>query len=206
VDRYGNVSAPSNTVEGTTTGGGGQLPQAPSDLRITGTGYDTVSLQWDPAAGTIAYYQILRNGVWVDSSYGTTATLRYLSAGTTYRIEVRSRDAQNNASPAASIDATTRTDTGPPTVPANLRVVTGPSGTPTGLAWDSATDDRGVSGYWLFADGDTAFDGGQGVDFLSLTDVFCTVFRGETYTFTVRARDLSGNLSAAGVPLRITVP
>lgn len=206
VDRYGNVSASSNTVEGTTTGAPSQLPQAPGNLRIDGTWYDSVSLAWNAAGGDVAYYQILRNGVWVDSAYGTAATLRYLAAGTTYRIEVRTRDSRGNLSPAAAIEAATRLDTGPPTVPSNLRVVTGPTGRPTGLSWDASTDDRGISGYWLFADGDTAFDGGQGVDFLSLTDVFCTVFRGETYTFTVRARDLSGNLSAAGTPLRITVP
>jgi chitinase len=178
---------------------------APSNLRVTGASYDTVSLAWDPAGGSVAYYQILRNGRWVDSAYGTTATLRYLTASTTYTVEVRARDTTGNVSPSVSVNASTQADTGPPTPPANLRVVLDQYGRP-GLDWDPSADDRGVGMYWLFADGGFAFGGGDGVSFSRLTDVECTLFSGETYTFTVRAMDLSGNLSASGTPLTVTVP
>jgi hypothetical protein len=172
---------------------------------VTGAGFDNVSLAWEPASGHVAYYQVFRNGQWVDTSYGTTITLRYLSAGTTYDIAVRARDSQNNLSAAASIAAATQTDAGAPTTPGNLRVVTNAAGAPVGLAWDSSTDDRGVGLYWLFADGDTVFSGGQGVSFLSLTDELCTVARGETYTFNVRAQDLTGTLSAPSGSVTVTV-
>jgi chitodextrinase len=208
-DRYGNISAPSTALSASTTtptvpppsGGTG----SPHNLRVTANGYDNISLAWDPAAGTVMYYQVFRNGQWVDTSYGTAITLRNLSAGATYAIEVRARDGQNNLSAPASISAATRVDEGAPTTPANLRVVTSSTGAPVGLAWDSSTDDRGVGLYWLFADGDTVFAGGPGVSFLALTDELCTVFRGETYTFSVRAQDLSGTLSAPSTAVTVTV-
>lgn len=207
VDRSGNVSRSSSTLVGATRGGGGGSDATPVNLRVTGVGYDSIDLAWDVPSGTSAmYYLIYRNGLWVDTSYGTTGTARYLSAGTTHNIEVRARSADYSLSGSASVTATTRADAGPPTVPANLRVERDAWGRPTGLTWDASTDDRGVSTYRLFADGSEAFGGGQGVSFYSLTDEYCTVFSGQAYTFTVRATDLSGNMSAAGTPLTITVP
>lgn len=207
VDRSGNVSRSSSTLVGATRGGGGGSAGAPVNLRVTQTGYDSIDLAWDaPAGASAVYYLIYRNGLWVDSSYGTTGSARYLSAGTTHNIEVRARSADYSLSAPASVTATTRVDAGPPTAPANLRVERDAWGRPVGLTWDASTDDRGVSTYRLFADGSDAFGGGQGVSFYSLTDEYCTVFRGQTYTFTVRATDLSGNTSAAGTPLTITVP
>lgn len=204
-DRYGNRSAASNSVTAS-TGGGTGAPAAPTNLRVTGTTYDSVSLAWDAAAGSVWYYQILRNGQWVNSSYGTTGTVRYLTAGTSYTIEVRARDTNGTLSASATVTAATQSDGGPPTIPANLRVVKDAAGTPVGLTWDASTDDRGVGDYWLFGNGDVVYGGGVGVDFFSLTDVDCTVFHGETYSFTVRARDLSGNLSEAATPVSVTVP
>jgi chitodextrinase len=205
-DRYGNVSQPSAPVTATTTGGAGGVG-APSNLRVTGSSYDAVSLAWEPATtGSAELYQILRDGRWVDSAYGTTATVRYLAAGTAYTLEVRSRDSQGNLSAPVAVRASTRTDTGPPSTPANLRAVTDAVGTPVGLEWDSSTDDRGVGIYWLFANGDAVFAGGPGVDLATLTDSLCTVARGETYVFSVRAQDLSGTMSAAGESVTVSIP
>ncbi len=202
-DRYGNVSSASAAVNATTSTPSSST--APRNLRVTGSGFDNVSLAWDSAAGQVAYYQVFRNGQWVDTAYGTGITLRYLAAGTTYDIAVRARDTSNNLSAPATITANTQTDAGAPTTPGNLRVVTSSTGTPIGLTWDPSTDDRGVGVYWLFADGDTVFSGGQGVSFLSLTDELCTVARGETYTFNVRAQDLTGTLSAPSSAITVTV-
>lgn len=184
---------------------GGSSSPAPQDLRVTEATYDSVSLAWQPIAGT-DFYQILRNGQWVNSSYGTTATVRYLSAGTTYTLEVRARDAAGNFSAPAGVSATTRSDTAPPTTPGNLRVV-GDVYYGPGLAWDASTDNRGVGGYWLLADGVRVYlAGGPVIDFLELTDIYCLLFHGETYTFKVQARDLTGNLSAVSEPLTVTLP
>lgn len=184
-----------------------QAADAPSNLRVTNVGYDRIDVAWDaPAGARVAYYLIYRNGLWVNSSYGTSGSALYLGAGTTHTIEVRARRTDYSLSAPVAVTATTRADAGPPTAPANLRVQTDSFGRPAGLTWDASTDDRGISDYWLFADGNDAFGGGVGVSFSSLTDEFCTVFRGQTYTFTVRARDLSGNVSQVGTPLTVTVP
>lgn len=206
VDRYGNVSSSSSPVTGSTLGRGSG-PGAPANLRVTATDYDSIGVAWDAPAGTsVGYYLIYRDGLWVNSSYGTTGSVDYLAAGTTHTIDVVARGTDNRLSAPVSISASTRADAGPPTTPANLRVQADSLGRPTGLTWDASSDDRGVSNYWLSADGNDVFGGGLGVSFYSLTDEFCTVYRGQTYTFTVRARDLSGNLSAAGTPLTITIP
>jgi hypothetical protein len=206
VDRYGNVSSSSNSVSGSTLGRGSG-PGTPGNLRVTGTDYDSIGVAWDaPAGSSVGYYLIYRDGLWVNSSYGTSGSVDYLAAGTTHTIEVVARGTDNSLSPPVAISASTRADAGPPTVPANLRVQTDTLGRPSGLTWDASTDDRGVSNYRLSADGNDVFGGGLGVSFYSLTDEFCTVYRGQTYTFTVRARDLSGNLSTAGTPLTVTIP
>jgi hypothetical protein len=180
---------------------------APANLRITGVGYDRIDLAWEAPAGvSVMYYLIYRNGLWVNSAYGTSGSAGYLRAGTTHTIEVRARRTDHSLTAPIAVTATTKADAGPPTTPANLRVERDASGRATGLIWDASTDDRAVSTYRLFADGSEAFGGGLGVSFYSLTDEFCTVFSGQTYTFTVKAQDLSGNLSAAGTPLTVTIP
>jgi hypothetical protein len=204
VDRAGNLSRASSSLVAATRAG---TTGTPVNLRVTGVGYDSVDLTWEAPSGTsVAYYLIYRNGLWVDSAYGTSGSARYLTAGSTHNIEVRARGTDNSLSAPIAVTATTRADAGPPSTPANLRVLTDAWGRPAGLTWDASTDDRGVSTYRLFANGDDAFGGGQGVSFYSLTDEYCTVFRGQTYTFTVYAQDLSGNLSAAGTPLTVTIP
>ena len=54
--------------------------------------------------------------------------------------------------------------------------------------------------------GSDVIRGGPGADFFTLTDVDCTLFHGLTHTFTVRARDVTGNLSEPSGPLTVTVP
>jgi len=205
VDRYGNVSRSSSPLTASTSGRG-SAPSAPDALRTTNVGYDSVSLAWEPMPGPVAYYLIHRDGLWVNSSYGTTGTVGYLAAGTRHTIEVRALRPDNVLSAPATVTVTTRPDAGPPSVPANLRVVTDSAGRPSGLTWDAASDDRGVGWYRLRADGSEAFGGGPGVSFYSLTDEFCTVTHGQTYAFTVQAVDLSGNVSGSSQTLRVTVP
>lgn len=205
-DRYGNVSAPSSPVSGSTGSGDGGGLGKPGNLQVTGADYDSIHLSWEASSGSVQYYLIYRNGLWVNSSYGTTGSIDYLAAGSTHNIEVVARGFDNDVSAPAAVTGSTRADTGAPSVPDNLRVVTDGLGRPTGLTWDASTDDRGVGSYWLSANGDTAYNGGPGVSFYSLTDEYCTVFSGQTYTFTVRAVDLSGNLSATGQAVTVRVP
>ena len=89
-------------------------------------------------------------------------------------------------------------DTVPPTIPPNLRT-TSVTSTTVGLAWDAATDDQpGTIYYAVYRNGAqialtaarTYSDGGR----TSHT----------TYTYTVKAKDAAGNLSAASNAVTVT--
>ncbi|MGW4110960.1 glycoside hydrolase family 9 protein [Actinosynnema sp. NPDC004786] len=85
-----------------------------------------------------------------------------------------------------------------PTVPQALRVVTGSNNTYT-LSWTASTDNVGVTGYdVLRADGTVV--GATATPTFPLSGLAPGV-----HSFSVRARDAAGNLSAASTPVTITV-
>jgi endoglucanase len=89
-------------------------------------------------------------------------------------------------------------DTQPPTVPGNLRV-TGTTASSVSLAWDASTDDvSGVTGYQVFR-GTTQVGTPTGLTF---TDPGLTA--NTTYSYTVRAVDGTGKVSAASAAVQAT--
>lgn len=91
------------------------------------------------------------------------------------------------------------TDTQAPTAPANVSAGTvTPAQVP--LSWSASTDDQGVTGYRIFRGASQVGD----VPGTSFTDT--TVLPSSTYTYTVKAYDGAGNLSAASEPLGVTTP
>ncbi|WP_395360663.1 glycosyl hydrolase family 8 [Streptomyces sp. YH02] len=90
-------------------------------------------------------------------------------------------------------------DTTAPTAPASLRS-TGSSATSASLAWNAATDDVGVTGYNVYRGG-TLVGTSTGP---SYTDTGLTA--STSYSYTVKARDAAGNLSAASNTLSVTTP
>ncbi|MFJ7156533.1 carbohydrate binding domain-containing protein [Streptomyces sp. NPDC101118] len=89
------------------------------------------------------------------------------------------------------------TDTTPPTAPGGL-ATTGRTSSSVSLAWTAATDDTGVTGYDVYRGGTLAAT-------TAGTSATVTGLAANTpYTFTVRARDLAGNTSAASGPLTVT--
>ena len=68
------------------------------------------------------------------------------------------------------------------------------------LYWEPSTDDQGVAGYRVFR-GATQVGEVAGTSF---TDT--TVAAGTTYTYTVKAFDAGGNVSAPSEPLIVTTP
>ncbi|MGW0485785.1 fibronectin type III domain-containing protein [Nonomuraea sp. NPDC003214] len=112
-----------------------------------------------------------------------------LSAGQTYLVEVDAVDLHGNRSARASLQVST--DSQPPTVPPNLRVVA-VSGTQISVAWDASSDDiTGVAGYGVWLDGvqAEAQHAGLGWTFDNLTS-------GQTYLIEVDAVDGAGHRSA----------
>ncbi|MEV1246580.1 glycosyl hydrolase family 18 protein [Nonomuraea sp. NPDC050022] len=83
------------------------------------------------------------------------------------------------------------TDTTAPSVPGNLRS-TGTTSSSVSLAWDAATDNVGVTGYDVYR-GSTRVTTVTGTSYTDSGLAAAT-----SYTYTVRARDAAGNVSAAG--------
>ena len=90
-------------------------------------------------------------------------------------------------------------DTNPPSVPANL-AATATSAFSVQLSWDASSDDVGVAVYDVFRDGVLL---GQ-VSSPAYTDA--TVLASTSHQYAVRARDVSGNISALSAPASATTP
>ncbi|MET9857484.1 carbohydrate binding domain-containing protein [Streptomyces sp. NPDC006450] len=88
-------------------------------------------------------------------------------------------------------------DTQAPTVPGNL-AATGKTSTTASLTWTASTDNVGVNGY-------DVYQGGTKVATSATTGATVTgLTPGTAYAFTVRARDLAGNTSAASNTVNVT--
>ncbi|MCY9691482.1 fibronectin type III domain-containing protein [Paenibacillus alginolyticus] len=179
-------------------GGDTQAPTAPTNLHATGTTTSSVSLAWNASTDNIGVtgYDIYQASTLVGSVSGSTLsyTKTGLNAGTTYTYTVKAKDAAGNVSAASnSVSATTNTsggDTQAPTAPTNLSV-TGTTSSSVSLSWTASTDNVGVTGYDVYNGASLA---------VSVTGTTATVTglaASTTYTFTVKAKDAAGNVSAA---------
>ncbi len=88
-------------------------------------------------------------------------------------------------------------DTQAPTVPANL---TSPSKTSTSVAlsWSASTDNVGVTGYDVYRNGTVA--GSTATTSFTVSGLTAAT----TYSFSVRAKDAAGNVSASSSTLSVT--
>jgi chitodextrinase len=90
-------------------------------------------------------------------------------------------------------------DTEAPDPPTNLSATAANGG--VDLAWTAATDNVGVTGYRVLRDGSTLATVGNVTTY---TDT--SVSANTTYTYTVKALDAAGNVSAASAPATVTTP
>ncbi|HSB85847.1 MAG TPA: Ig-like domain-containing protein, partial [Ilumatobacteraceae bacterium] len=177
-------------------------PTVPTNLAATPASISQINLSWSASTDNVgvAGYRIFRNGVQVGTSTTTSFNDTGLTANTTYGYSVNAYDAAGNASAqTAVINATTLADTSSPTVPTGL-TATAVSSTQVNLTWAASTDNVGVTGYDVFRDG------------VQLTTVGSTSYintgltADTTYSYTVRARDAAGNLSAQTPAVNVTTP
>lgn len=111
-----------------------------------------------------------------------------LSANTKYYYLVRAIDSTAASTTTPQVMLATSVDTIPPSAPGNLRV-TQTSRTSVSLAWSPSTDNVSVSQYWIYKNGSRSF-----ITTGTTFNVFNLV-TGNTYYFTVKAVDPTGNLS-----------
>lgn len=95
-----------------------------------------------------------------------------------------------------AVDGTVLNDTQPPSVPGGL-TVTSPYPTEAALTWQDSTDDVAVAGYQVWRNGTKIADAGG----TSYKDGDLTP--SSAYSYTVRAYDESGNVSADSQPATV---
>jgi chitodextrinase len=198
---YGTVSA----IQVTGSGGGGDTtpPSAPGSLTSPSHTSSSVSLAWNASTDNVGVtgYRVYRNGTQVGTPTSTSYTDSGLGASTAYTYTVKAIDAAGNLSAASnSLSVTTSAasgDTTPPSAPANL---TSPSKTSSSvsLSWSASTDNVGVTGYRVYRNGTQV---GTPTS-TSYTD--SGLAASTSYTYTVKAIDAAGNLSAASNSLSVT--
>jgi hypothetical protein len=182
-------------VYGPTTGDT-TAPSAPTGLAYTQPASGQIRLSWNASTDNVGVtgYDIYANGALL-TSVGNVLTytdLRPDSATVSYYV--RAKDAAGNAS--ANSNTVTRTgtsgDTSAPTTPGTLSY-TQPAADQIRLAWGASTDNVGVTGYDIYANG--ALLTSVGGTTLTYTD---TQPASATVAYYVKAKDAAGNISAAG--------
>ncbi len=196
-DAAGNVGADTrtaNVLNGDMTG-----PTTPTNVQASAAAYNLVNLTWTASTDNtgVTGYTIVRNGVTIASVSAVTSYQdSTVAANTTYSYQVRARDAAGNTSAlsaTASVTTPNVPDTQAPTAPTNL-TATAVSTSQINLTWTAATDNVGVVSYDVYRG--TA-------KIATVTSASATSF-GDTgllantqYSYTVKARDAAGNVSAS---------
>jgi arylsulfatase A-like enzyme/chitodextrinase len=204
VDRSGNVSGRSTplVVETSVPDSPDVLPPTvPSNVRVTAVGVDSVSLAWDAASDDrgVVGYRVSVDGELVGSTDALAFVVSSLAPATAYSVVVTALDAAGNESlPSVPLVVETLVpdppDVLPPTVPSNVRV-TAVGVDSVSLAWDAASDDRGVVGYRVSVDGELV----GSTDALAF--VVSSLAPATAYSVVVTALDAAGNESLPSVPL-----
>ncbi|MBO1330596.1 discoidin domain-containing protein [Streptomyces sp. VRA16 Mangrove soil] len=204
--RYLRVRVTANTVQkagqlselevyGPTTGDT-TAPSAPTGLAYTEPATGQIRLTWKAATDDTAVtgYDIYANNQLRASVGGDTLTYTDTQpASSTLTYYVRAKDAAGNQS--ANSNSVTRTgdsgDTQAPTAPSNLAFTEATAGE-IKLTWGASTDNVKVTGYDLYANGELLKS--LAGDVTTYTD---SRSASATVTYTVRAEDAAGNVSAA---------
>ncbi|WP_432989299.1 spherulation-specific family 4 protein [Dactylosporangium sp. CA-233914] len=178
----------------------------PVPVRVAST---EVTVAWLPATdpgGRVAGYDVLLDGARVAGTTGAEplATIRGLEPGRQYRVGVLARDvAGNTSAPSRSTVITTaRPDPQPPAAPAGLRAVE------TGVAhavlsWTAAPE-RDVTGYEISLNGARLLSVPAWLAGAEPSVPISGLEPSTAYTFTVAARDASGNVSPVAGPITVT--
>lgn len=177
-----------------------QPAPAPTGLSVTGTTDTSVSLAWTAptGTGTTSGYRVYRDGVQIGTPSVTTFTDSGLVSGRSYSYAVSAITNGTETATTAAVVGTTL-DLVAPTAPTGL-VASSVSGNSVTLGWVASTDNVGVTAYDVLRDGSIVGT----VTTPGYTDA--TVAPGVTYSYTVRARDAAGNVSASTPALAVTTP
>ena len=176
-------------------------PATPTGLAATAMSLSQINLSWT-AATTAATnniettgYSVYRDGIQI-ATLGVVTTFQDigLAPSTTYSYTIEAVGANGKKSghskpvPGRTKDAP---DTTPPSTPTGL-TATAASSSQINLSWTAATDNFGVTGY-------NVYRGGMQVATLGAVTTYQNngLTASTTYSYTVRAFDAAGNVSAS---------
>jgi chitodextrinase len=185
-------------------------PTAPTNLAVIATTEHSVSLAWNPStdnSGRFIYVICCAGTTVTVNQTATSHTLDGLESGKTYVLRVYAKDAAGNLSKASNaVTVTLPGELAAPTKPAVEVLDVGP--THATLTW-SSTDDDSIIWYTIYINGEPVSTlNSRTATFTCaavLVPTYCVPLNQDTtYTFTVRARDIDGNLSPVSDPVFVT--
>lgn len=182
-----------------------QAPSAPSGLSCNAIDANSVNLSWTASSDNVgvAGYRIYRGATQIGTATtGTGYVDNTVLPSTAYSYTVRAFDAAGNlsaASTATNVTTPARADTQAPSVPAGFSY-SALTSTSLTLAWTASTDNVGVANYQVFRNG-TQIGTTAATNF-----AVSGLTAGTAYSFTVKATDAVGNVSAASAALAVTTP
>ena len=176
-------------------------PSVPAGLVIGTTTDRSVALSWTSATDNVgvAGYQVFRDGVLVGTSSGTSYVDSGLSASTSYSYSLLAFDAAGNQSArgATSSVSTKVPDTVAPSVP-GTPVASNLSSSAVTLSWAASTDNYGVANYLIYR------NGVQVGSSVAASFIDSALAPATAYSYTVKAQDAAGNVSALSAALNLT--
>lgn len=200
-DAAGNISE-NSAVLNVTTISDLQSPTSPEDLKASSATYSSVSLSWKPSTDNVGIkgYEIYCNDKKVASTSASSYEYNKLTPGNHYIFYVKAYDKAGNYSEKSSaVYVSTLPDKAAPSPPHGLKA-SSVTVTQVSLTWSPASDNFKVRGYDILRDG-VKVGTSTKTNYLDKN-----LIPGKNYTYTVRASDVSGNLSDGSQPLNVTVP
>lgn len=185
-------------------------PTAPTNLMVTAITSHSVSLTWGPStdnSGRFSYIICCAGTTVTVGQAVTSHTLEGLASGATYTLRVHAKDAAGNLSGSSNtVTVTLPGDSAAPTKPVVAVTDVGP--THASLTW-SSTDNGSKIWYTISIDGKAVNTLNSKSGTFTCADTLvpwgCVPLNQDTtYTFTVRARDIDGNLSPFSDPVFVT--
>ncbi|GAB6989215.1 PQQ-dependent sugar dehydrogenase [Paenibacillus pini] len=177
-------------------------PTEPTNVQATSVTSTTATLSWTASLDDVGVtgYDLYKNDIVVKANItGTTYTYTGLTADTTYVFTVKAKDAAGNISKASnplSVKTSTQADTQSPSIPTGLTSSSKTSSS-VALSWTASTDNVSVYEYDIYSNGSIV--GTTASNSYNVTGLSANT----TYSFTVKARDLAGNISAASKALSV---
>lgn len=177
-------------------------PTEPTNLQANSVTDTTAKISWTASLDDVGVkdYDLYKDNVLTQANVtATTYNFTGLTPDTTYNFTVKAKDAAGNISNASSpltLKTTTQTDMQAPTSPTAL-ISSSQTSSSVNLNWTASTDNVSVYEYDIYRNDTLA--GSTSATSFNVTGLTANT----TYNFTVKARDLAGNISVASNTLSV---